>query len=46
MWTYLGQFEILNLRQFRQDNCDEHNNNNKNKINMNVQDKIVIVTGG
>lgn len=44
MWTYLGQFEMLDLRQFRQDNCDEHNNSNT--INMNVQDKIVIVTGG
>lgn len=39
MWTYLGPSEV-ELTYCRQDGVDEPN------INMNVQDKIVIVTGG
>jgi hypothetical protein len=39
MWTYLGHSEV-ELTHFRQDDAGESN------ANMNVQDKIVVVTGG
>ncbi|KAM0265118.1 hypothetical protein ACHAQJ_000270 [Trichoderma viride] len=39
MWTYLGHSEV-ELTHFRRDDAD------KPKVNMDVQDKIVIVTGG